>query len=280
MKKLLLSVVAFASFSGIAGTQTWDFTDDIQNGNDSTLSSNTYGNTISMVIDGIDLTVSGWADSLGVTNTNDIHSEVVEEARLVYYGESLGMINQDEGAIGDTGQPNHSIDNYDSCNWGDDIEMVLLHFSEAVSLEGINIGWAREEYSNGSTYAQSDITTVAYTGDYDGYDTDVIAGKSWSQVAADSAWTFVDDLMDVAQYDYHTVDNSNNIVSNYWLVGAYNPIFGGMNWTSDNDGFKLSGVTTKKSVTNIEPPTEVPEPAPLALFVIGAALVMTRKKFV
>lgn len=270
MKKLCCVLLSLMCAQVSAGTQTWEFNNSSSNNSQLDYSTADYygdGNTINMVIDGISLEVSGWSDTQGRSYTST--PETVEQAELVYYGSgNLGMINQDEG----DDDPNHSIDSYDynGC-WGDDIDMVLLSFSEAVSLDGITIGWAREEYTY-SVHPQSDITAVAYTGDVNAGPN--IANRSWAEIASDSAWTFVDNLMDAKHNAYHTVDNSGNILSNFWLVGAYNPIFSNTNYTTNNDGFKLAGITTTSSNP---PPAPVPEPSALLIMLASLGLVIRKR---
>lgn len=283
MLKKLVFVTSLVAMNCFAGTQTWDFTNSIVGGNDTRLDGAYMGNSFSMNVDGITLTVTGWADSLGTTDTSNPHSETVEEAQLVYYGQQLGIINQDEALNDDYGTPNHSIDNYDSSRWGDDYEMVLLSFSEAVSLDQIGIGWAREDYGTNNEQRHADITTVAYTGsdtntgsssNGDSWTDRNLFGNSWAEVAADAAWTFVSDISNADDYAYHSIDNPDAVISNFWLVGAYNPVFSETCWTHDNDGFKLS-----KLISSSEDPTEVPEPTSIILFLsFGIAMLVKNKK--
>jgi hypothetical protein len=277
MKKLCCVLLSLVCAQVSAGTQTWEFTNSTDNNSQLDYSTADYygdGNTINMMIDGISLEVSGWSDTRGQSYTST--PETVEQAELVYYGSrkygaQLGMINQDEGD--DT--PNHSIDSYDynGC-WGDDIDMVLLSFSEAVSLEGITIGWAREDYGTYDSTRKSDITAVAYTGDVNAGPN--IANRSWSDIASDSAWTFVENLMDATQNSYHTVDNNGNVLSNFWLVGAYNPVFSNTNYSTNNDGFKLAGITT--SAASNPPATPVPEPSALLLMLASLGLLVRKRQ--
>lgn len=274
MKKLCCVLLSLVCAQVSAGTQTWEFTNSTDN--NSTLNYDGYGNSINMVIDGISLEVSGWSDTRGRSYSST--PETVEQAELVYYGrdnKQLGMINQDEGYYGDPGAPDHSIDSYDynGC-WGDDIDMVLLSFSEAVSLDGITIGWAREDYYGSNTTRKSDITAVAYTGDVNAGPN--IANRSWSDIASDSAWTFVENLMDAKQNSYHTVDNDGNVLSNFWLVGAYNPVFSNTNYSTNNDGFKLAGITT--SAASNPPPAPVPEPSALLLMLASLGLLVRKRQ--
>lgn len=262
MKKLFYILISLVCAQVSAGTQTWNFSN-------SSVTGSGYNNSINMVVDGISMTVTGWSDTLGRSDRNDPLSETIERAKLVHWqGYGLGVENRD----GDSGTPNHSIDSYDG-SWGDDIDMVLLSFSKAVSLKGLSIGWAYEDYY-GNYQAQADITTVAYTGN----NAPNFDGRTWGQVAADSAWTFVDNLIDASANQYHTVDNKGNILSNYWLVGAYNPVFSNTNYSSDNDGFKLTGLTTEFNTTTTPPPTDVPEPSMFVLMLILLGLMYRSKQ--
>ena len=251
IKKLVFCVTALSALPAFAGTQTWDFTSG-----GSPLSSGNYGNSISMDIDGITLTVTGWSDTNGQSNIST--PETIEEAALVYYGDSLGLINRDE----DSGTPNHSIDSYDASNgYGNDYDVLMLTFNSEVTLDGLDIGWAYENYVDNNNRGQSsaDITTLAYTGT----GSDSISGSTWQSISTSAAWSLVQNSSDVDDYNYHAL--TNKVKSTTFLIGAYNPLFGSDGWSSLNDGFKLAGITTKTT----EPSTDIPEPATLGMFLLG-----------
>ena len=259
LKKLIVCIAVLFTLPTLAGNQTWDFTS-----NSTPLNSSVNGNSFSMNVDGITLTVTGWSDTFGQSYVVGT-PETIEEAELVYYGDSLGLNNKDE----DDDTPNHSIDSYDG-RWGNDFDVLMFTFSSEVSLDGLDIGWAYEDYNTNNSSAHADITTIAYTGN----GSSNISGSTWQGIATSSAWSLVQNSSNVPKDSYHAL--TNQVKSSSFLISAYNPLFGG-NWSSLNDGFKLAGITTKTS--SPKPPTDVPEPATFATLLLGLiGLRIVRKK--
>lgn len=230
-----------------------------------------YGNSISITVDGVTATVTGWSDTDGSTS---VQPEAIESGELIYYGDTLGLKNQDET----WDVPDHSIDSYDPLTspedaWGLDFDMVLVEFDEAVNLSHVGLGWAREDYPDGGNY--SDISVLAFVGEESSYTS--IAGNTWEGIlggggaevgrADGTEWDVVTNKSNLAEYQYHAI--TNDILSKYWLIGIYNPTFG-EHWTSLNDGFKLDGWKTSSTTHNPPPPTgTVPSPGSLALTLLG-----------
>ncbi len=181
-----------------------------------------------------------------------------------YSGGGLG-VNQ-EG----TGAPNHALDNQGN------LEMILLQFTQAVTLTSLNIGWA--DYD-------SDITVMAYQGPI-ATNTSAAAGATVTaknisnlKVAAGSTgWNLVGSYANVLT-GAETI-NASNLSSSWWLISAYNSTIGGMTSNADNgsgtptttaayqssgyDYVKLFSVTGAKSTVTTNGST-VPEPGTLAL---------------
>lgn len=262
-KKLIVCVAVLSTLPALAGNQTWDFTSG-----GSQLSSSGDGNSLSMVIDGVALTVSGWSDTNGISYVNGT-PETIDEAELVYYGDTLGLINQDE----DDGTPNHSIDSYDPNNnssWGNDFDALMLTFSSEVILDGLDIGWAYEDYDTSNEARNADITTIAYTGN----GSRNISGSTWQDISNSSAWSLVQNSSNVLKGDYYAL--TNQVKSTSFLISAYNPVFGTDGWSSLNDGFKLAGITTQ--TRSQKPPTDIPEPATFATFLLGLIAIRKLRK--
>ncbi|WP_416307587.1 exosortase-dependent surface protein XDP1 [Neptunicella sp. SCSIO 80796] len=253
LKSSLLLITGLLSMQALAGTQTWDMDDSPLYGGSND------GNYLNLTEDSITLTVTGWSDTGG---SND---DIIASGELAFYGSGeLGLINRDEGDQ----QPDHSIDssNSNSNNWVD-YDAVLLEFSQAVNLEQFYVGWA---YDNGNS--EADISLLAYT-NHSGNGTADIEGSSWNNIIG-QGWESIDNYANVDDYSYQIVDTT--VTSKYWLIGAYNPIFGsGSGLGSENDGFKLKEVYTSTSA----PRTEVPEPNALAILAIGLlSLVRVRSR--
>jgi hypothetical protein len=85
-----------------------------------------------------------------------------------------------------------------------------------------------------------------------------------------NGWTIIGNYSDLGTTNTKAV-NASNIVSSYWLIGAYNVLAaptGGSVTGSSYDYIKLTQVT---GVIPTRPPTAVSEPGSAALF--AAALV-------
>ena len=218
------------------------------------------------------LTASAWANTSGSAN------QYLDTAQLNRYSGGLGVTNRDAyyGDSNEGGTPEHATDNNDR------FDMILFDFNDLqIALESVFVGW----YSN-----DADISVLAYTGggagapNLDGTDissaTDLI-NDGWEIVGNYDADANVNGDGNSA-----TIQDSEAvgaIHSSYWLIGAYNPIFG----TSCNptdycqadgllDYFKikdLAGTIVPDDTPN--PPNEVPEPGSLLL--LASALLITPK---
>lgn len=276
-----------AASSAMASTQTWDF----KSSGDTALNGSGYGNTIEFTRnDGegdIELTVSAWSETINTTDfCNDFPSDpsclsgtgnsgttekdpYIDTAQLVYYSDTLGIQNQD----GEGGAPQHSIDNIpNSSSTGyNDYDMVLLEFDEAITLTDVVIGWATNN-GNNSNNGAADISVVAYTGNTAITSTPFFAQTdTWGSLLS-NGWESIGNYQNASQTQAITTD----VVSNYWLVGAYNPIFGG-NLSNANDGFKLAAVKTERG-SRPPPSTQISEPGSLAVMLLGLVGLGLRRK--
>jgi hypothetical protein len=231
-KQILLVASCAVSLSAFGSTQTWDFSTFTETGSGN-------GNTYS----GNGLTLSGWSNTGG-------SAQNIENGELDYAnGYGLTLQNRDEGGS----SPDHAIDSSNSANWKKDYDMVLLSFDEAINLAGFSLGWAKEGRNR-----EADVTVLAYSGN----DTPSLAGSNWGDVA--SAWSTEAQIDDANAYAYQSISSSAS--SKYWLIGAYNPIFGDMGYSIANDAFKLAGV---KANSPQVPVTSVPEPGTVLMFAAG-----------
>lgn len=122
----------------------------------------------------------------------------------------------------------HTVDNAFS-----DYDFLLLSFDQEVRLDALSLGY---------------IPNLWYLHDSD---VSVAAEQDGGVLSAGEI------------YDANLGKNKANtsgLSSRYWLVGAYNPLLGGMAQDYDFDGFKLSGV----SVSAV--------PIPGALWLLGSGL--------
>lgn len=279
IRKILLSTaLVAAAFGAGASTQTWNF--------DKTITDNSNGNELTFNQHGVSLTVSAWAstgdgcDRLTMSpNANDSDSRndfdvdsCVESAKLVQNGSGnhysgLGVINRDEWS-GENSAPDHALDNANEPldngvnNHDVDSEMVLLSFSEAVTLQSISAGWR---------WGDSDSSILAFDED-SGYSTNFFSGhQDWADIM-DAGW---DLIQESPSFQSNSLAVSTTTYSRYWLVGAFNSVFGGHHDDGD-DAFKFSGITTLK-----QPDTGVVTanaPATLAMFAGLVGLLLVRRK--
>ncbi len=222
-----------------------------------------------------DVTVSGWA------NTID-GNERLQQGQIMHSGGGLGVRNSDfnSGDAGEGASPELSIDNDDR------FDLVLFDFGNvSVTLDAINLGGFTQD---------ADISILAYTGNLD--PTNSAAAhyigdrEAWWNSDTDknedlttNGWTLIGN---------HDVDsgpgigndqaiNSGNVASNYWLVSAYNPVFGSNCSPSNSycqsdyeDYFNILSVTGEVQMTTI------PEPGTLALLGLAGLGFACRRKVV
>jgi hypothetical protein len=258
---LLLTLISL-SVSAETATTSWDLS---SGGGDygavgvksdgTTEKTYNYGtgyNNIRFVSDDILLKINGWSDTGCGDYCGD--DDEVSKGQMYYWGDAYGwgLVNKDE----ETDYYDHSIDN------ADDYDMVLLSFSEAVTLEGIQVGWSMD---TGSYRGDGETELVAMSLPDEGHAG--VNGRTWDTIfdkAEDSA-LFVDSAPIDGYYQANTSDSLGS--SKYWLVGLANFA---LNCWDDLDGFKLMGVTAKV--------TEVSEPSMFVLFAVALGFLVRRQR--
>ena len=188
---------------------------------------------------GPDVTVTGWSNTATAGTL---------EAATVRRWSGLGVVNSNE----DGSSPQHSIDNQNNN------DMVLFSFAQEIGLTGLSIGWPPDS----SSY-DTDMTVLAYTGN----STPTLSGKTYGALTSTDDWSVVSHLSNVSVASGASFNLGGTISSMYWLIGAYNPLVGNsQGWTTGNDYVKISGLA---GYLPKKPPPGVPEPATLALFMLG-----------
>lgn len=148
--------------------------------------------------------------------------------------------------------PNHAMDNE-----GGYFDMMLLSFNTLVTLNTIDLGWISND---------SDVSIMAFKGTPGQLS---FAGKSWESLLG-NGWVSAGNYYDVGSSPKAV--NPTNIASQYWLIGAYNPLLDSIVKDTNSDYFKLQSIKVSKYV-------KVPEPSALVLFGLGLlSLVAVRRR--
>lgn len=263
-----LKISAFLGMAGFAlpglgfadTTWTWDFGSSSCVANCGT---NYSGRSLTKTFEPLgsattpQVVASGWANTEpGATNNQ------LEAANIAIYGGGLGASHSDGE---DSGSPQHAVDNDGR------YELVMFDFGgTSITLTEVQLGW----YSN-----DADISVLAYQGS--GVPTlDGVNYSGSSEGLTGSGWTLignydVDNLDSSDPYDINV--NSGMVESSYWIIAAYNDVFGtdcdpsGKCQTSYKDYFKIEQLTGKHK-TPPPPPPGVPVPGTVLLTGLGIAM--------
>ena len=228
----------------------------------------------SVVVNGVNISIAAFAD------TKNVYNEAVVGANLEKISDqwAYGVTNNDEANY--YGWSDHAIDNVNHYSQGSDnayysgmtnverdYDFVLLSFDKAVTLTGAGFSWiADTNETQVSVAALSGISTLTS------------GVSSWSDIVADALTT--------ASFDIESSENSGydanftfKEAANYWLVGAYNTVFGNIGGSVGNDAFKLANVDfSLESTSTIKSSTDVSEPGTIGLLAAGSFLLLWRRK--
>ena len=260
-KLVLLAAMAstMVAMPALSMTQTWDFS----SGSTPFDADGVVGNSLTMNSGGVVLKVTAWSDTGDVGGDDTIQSATLTWAQ----SGALGVRNRDE----QDNSPNHAIDSVQGSGEGsdgdsgaipgEDDDMLLLEFSEAVDLTGIDLSWAYDAANN----SRADVSILYWNGTGTG----ALAGETWNTILT-KGYVSAGNYADV-NLAYQAV-NTAGIMATKWLVGVYNTAFGsGSGLGAGNDGFKLDLVTTATR----DGGGEVPVPGTLALLLLGMLTLRT-----
>ncbi len=130
----------------------------------------------------------------------------------------------------------------------------MFSFNKVVDVSKLGIGWV-----NTNAGSDADVSLLAYTGatPFSGNLNNL--GSNWANLL-NNGWSVVGNYARNGTGQFNV--NSGDVVSKYWLVGAYNNVFGtGSGLGIGNDYFKLNSITIEAA--------KVPEPGTVLLFAMG-----------
>jgi hypothetical protein len=216
-------------------------------------------------IGGVNISVSGWADTYGSNDNIVVGANTYKISDRYGYG----VTNQDWEYSHNS--PDHAIDNMNTVRGNlQDFDFVLFSFSDSVTLQGASFSWA---------YSQSD-TQVSIAA-LDNISSLTSGSNTWSDIVGD-ALTSSYNVEKCDTTDEHLKYKSEfaiNTSAKYWLVGAYNKVFGDIGGSSNNDAFKLTSIGFSVEGTPTPPTTTaVSEPGTIGLLFASGMLVMWRRK--
>lgn len=225
-------------------------------------------------IDGLDINMSAFSDTHGITG------ETVVGAKLEKISDkwAYGVTNNDEANY--KGYSDHAIDNlnyfssgssnseyYRFTNVERDYDFVLLSFDSAVTLTGASFSWLHSSSDSQVSVAALSNTSKLTSGI-----------NTWSDIVADALTSASFDI-ESCEYLDHRADFSFTESAQYWLVGAYNTVFGNIGGRVGNDAFKLANIGFSVTETTGTPDTtEVSEPGTFGLLMACSLIVMWRRK--
>ncbi|GGW85624.1 exosortase-dependent surface protein XDP1 [Alteromonas halophila] len=218
-------------------------------------------NSSDLNLNGMSVDVSAWSDTAGY---ND---DIVTQAHLNRISSKwgYGVLNNDWEY--DHNIPDHAIDNVNQYYYNvKDFDFVLFSFSEATTLTNANF-----------TYTYNSRDTQVSVAALDSLDGLMSGSQRWDEIVAGalSAGSFDVENCDTGYQASFDLGSQ----AQYWLVGAYNTVFGDIGGRMYNDAFKLASVGFKAGNNgDSSPSAQVSEPATLGLLLAGGLLAGWRKK--
>jgi hypothetical protein len=271
-KKQSYSHCGSSSQSNVCNSPLGEYTYDLVD--DKVTQTNQTNNSF-VQIDGLNISMSAFSDTQGVTG------ETVVGAKLEKISDkwAYGITNNDEAYYRDGAD--HAIDNINYYSQGSanayysgmtnverDYDFVLLSFDSAVTLTGASFSWLYDSRDSQVSVAALSNTSKLMSG-----------VNTWSHIVEDALTSASFDI-ESCEYLDHRADFTFTESAQYWLVGAYNTVFGE---TTDgrigNDAFKLANIGFSISETAGTPDTtEVSEPGTIGLLMACSLFVMWRRK--
>ncbi|BFT29782.1 hypothetical protein D210916BOD24_09580 [Alteromonas sp. D210916BOD_24] len=226
-------------------------------------------NMSSVVIDGTEIKVgvTAWSDTANISSSYD-DDKVVKYSQLNAYGDGFGLVNNNHN-------DSHTLDNFTG---GDDFDMVLFSFSEAVTLTGAN-------YTYLQGYDTGKQVTVVGLNDISLFQNHASNGFTWADVASGVGTVISDGHFNISSNISHggahgnfSSDFTGLSAAKYWLVGAYNIYFDDSTTSFQGSGFKLASLNLTSSGPDIvQPPTQVSAPSSAMWSLVLVSLLLWRR---
>lgn len=228
------------------------------------------GSQSSVSVNGVRVSLSAWSDTLP---GND---DIVESATAYKISDRWGYGVQNQDWESRYSSVDHAIDNINTRQGNySDFDFVLFSFDQNVTLSGATFSWI---------YAENDTqVSVAALSDISGLQS---GAQTWSNIVANSLTAASYDIeqcaLNIHQTNYRS-DMNFTQSAKYWLVGAYNTVFGDIGGRMYNDAFKLTSIgfsmadAQGSDDTNTDS-TAVPTPSSLALLFSALCFIGWRKR--
>ena len=260
MFRILLSCLLFCAGSAWATdsslaehTYSYDF-DEVNINVDPTT-----GNVVN--VNGVYVSISGWSDSAQLSHGDSGQYDRVISAELqeVYnYGWAVRNSWEETGS-------HQTVDNIGY----KDFDFVLFSFSEAVTLTDIDFGWASTSSSQEVSVASLGESNVNLLTSQQSTWSSIIAGALSSSFS----------LTRIGSGAQHTTSLDIAQASRYWLVGAYNTVFGSVSGGSSyNDQYKISGIEFTRNLVPDDNSTPVSAPGTLAIMCLSLFIFALERK--
>lgn len=225
----------------------------------------TSANFSTVSIGGVNIAISGWADTSGYNDDIVVAADTYKISNKYGYG----ITNEDWESAYNT--PDHAIDNVNTRNgnW-QDFDFVLFSFNDDVTLQGANFSWVFDKYDTQVSVAALDNLGALASG-----------SQTWKNIVG-NAITSSYNIEKCDSTDEHLQYKSEfafSTSSKYWLVGAYNTVFGDIGGKFNNDAFKLTSIGfSVAETTGTSDTTKVSEPGTIGLLMACSIFVMWRRK--
>jgi hypothetical protein len=272
IQKLALTLIASMGFAASAFAAPININLTSPTSRTGVDSDSTYASAYNYSTSGLNMTLTGWTYGVKETTTNTTcktwkpklpknnpnncktwntqttksPDNKAKQTLVGNFGSSNGL------GVEKASTPNHAMDNE-----GGYFDMVLLSFSSLVTLETIDLGWISND---------SDVSILAFNGTPSQLS---FVGKSWESLLG-NGWVSAGNYYNVGSSPKNV--NPLDITSQYWLIGAYNPLLDTITKDKNADYFKLQSIKVTKYV-------KVPEPSALMLLGLGLfSLVAVRRR--